>query len=42
MYLIVIEYAKWLLTTRGFSKSTIETYIRAVNSLDEYLEELTF
>lgn len=42
MYLIVIEYAKWLLTTRGFSKSTIETYIRAVNSFDEYLQELTF
>ena len=42
MSLIVIEFAKWLLNTKNFSKSTIETYIRAINSLDEYIKTLTF
>jgi site-specific recombinase XerD len=42
MHLIVIEYAKWLINARNFSKSTIETYVRAVNALDDYMKELTF
>lgn len=42
MYMIVIEFAKWLAATKNFSKSTIDTYIRALNSLDEYIKNLTF
>lgn len=42
MYLIVIEFANWLLSTKNFSKSTIEIYVRAVNALDDYIKELTF
>ena len=42
MYLIVLEFAKRLINTKNFSKSTIETYIRAVNALDDYMKELTF
>ena len=36
MYLIVIEFAKWLSNTKGFVKSTIEGYLRSVMLLDEY------
>lgn len=42
MYLIVIEFAKWLLSIKNFSKSTIEIYVRAVNALDDYMREVTF
>ena len=42
MYLIVLEFAKWLASTKNFSKSTIETYIRALNSLDDYVKSITF
>lgn len=42
MYLIVLEFAKWLASTKNFSKSTIETYIRALNALDEYIKQLSF
>ena len=42
MYLIVLEFAKWLQTTRNYSKSTIETYIRALESLDDYMKDITF
>ena len=42
MYLIVIEFANWLHNTKNFSKSTIEIYVRAVNALDDYIQELTF
>ena len=42
MYLIVIEFAKWLQATRNYSKSTIETYIRALESLDDYVKDITF
>lgn len=42
MYLIVLEFAKWLQTTRNYSKSTIETYIRALESLDDYIKDITF
>ena len=40
MYLIVLEFAKWLQTTRNYSKSTIETYIRALESLDDYVKDI--
>ena len=39
MHLIVLEFAKRLVNCRNFSKSTIETYIRAINALDDYLKE---
>lgn len=42
MSLIVIEFAKWLANTKNFSKSTIETYLRAINALDDYIRDLTF
>ena len=42
MHLIVLEYAKWLVNARNFSKSTIETYLRAVNALDDYVKDITF
>ena len=42
MYLIVIEFAKWLLSIKNFSKSTIEIYVRAVNAFDDYMREVTF
>ena len=41
MYLIVIEFAKWLSNTKGFVKSTIEGYLRSVMLLDEYIKNLT-
>lgn len=42
MHLIVLEFAKRLVNSRNFSKSTIETYIRAITALDDYINELTF
>lgn len=30
------------MNTKNFSKSTIETYIRAINALDDYIKDLTF
>lgn len=42
MYLIVIEFAKWLSNTKGFVKSTIEGYLRSVMLLDEYIKNLSF
>ena len=42
MHLIVLEYAKWLVNARNFSKSTIETYIRAVNALIKCSVVITF
>ena len=41
MYMIVIEFAKWLSNTRGFVKSTIKGYVRSVMLLDEYIKNLT-
>ena len=40
--LIINEFAKWLNNTKGFSKSTIEVYIRSITLLDDYIKELTF
>ena len=42
MYLIVIEFAKWLSNTKGFVKSTIDGYVRSIMLLDEYIRNLTF
>ena len=42
MSLIEIEFAKWLINTKNFSKSTIQTYMRALSSLDDYVKSITF
>ena len=42
MYLILVEFAKWLNNTKWFAKSTIDWYIRSVMLLDEYIRNLTF
>ena len=42
MCLIVKEYIEWLKNIKGFSKSTIENYIRAIIMLDEYIKEVSF
>lgn len=42
MYLIVVEFAKWLNTSRGFAKSTIDGYVRSLDKFDSYIKDITF
>lgn len=41
MYLIVIEFAKWLKQI-NYSDSTIQNYIRTLDLFDDYVRDLTF
>ena len=41
MYLIVIEFAKWLKQI-NYSDSTIQNYIRTLDLFDDYVCNLTF
>lgn len=41
MYLIVIEFAKWLKQI-NYSDSTIQNYIRTLDFFDDYVRDLTF
>lgn len=41
MYLIVIEFAKWLKQI-NYSDSTIQNYIRTIDLFDDYVRDLTF
>jgi site-specific recombinase XerD len=42
MSLIVKEFASWLKVARNFSDLTIDTYVRGIDRLDEYIQEITF
>jgi hypothetical protein len=41
MYLIVIEFAKWLKTI-NYSDSTIKNYLRTLELFDDYVRGVTF
>jgi hypothetical protein len=41
MYLIVIEFAKWL-KQMNYSDLTIQNYIRTLDLFDDYVRGLTF
>jgi hypothetical protein len=41
MYLIVIEFAKWLKQI-NYSDSTIQNYLRTLELFDDYVRDLTF
>lgn len=37
MYMIVKEFSKWLQTTKGYSKSTIDNYCRTLEAFDRFI-----
>jgi len=42
MYMIVGEFSKWLKTTKGYSKSTVDNYCRTLRFFDDFIRSRSF